>query len=140
MKFKPSLLLLVFAGGALGTFFRAFTTAAAGDAFGVFLVNMLGAAFLAWFNAVQSIPNTKFTTEAARLFWGAGFAGGFTTMSGLALWSVSGLAYFGPFALILNALFNLVAGVAIYVWAYKSTSRWVHHKVAEIKLEQEGHD
>lgn len=134
MKVQPSLLLLVFAGGALGTFFRVLTAVMIGDALGVFMVNMLGTAFLAWFNAIQTIPNTRFTTEKARVFWGAGFAGGFTTMSGLALWSVNGLSVFGPWSLTVNAIFNLVAGVAVYIWVFKKSNRWAHHKVAELKI------
>ncbi|MFM6980755.1 MAG: fluoride efflux transporter FluC [Micrococcales bacterium] len=134
MNIKPKLLLLVFAGGAIGTFFRALTISMAGDAFGIFVVNMVGTAFLAWFNAIQAVPNTRFTTDGARVFWGAGFAGGFTTMSSLALWTVTGPGY-GPFALILNALVNLVAGVLVYSWVFKSTTKWTHHKIAELKIE-----
>lgn len=134
MKLRPSLLLLAFAGGALGTFFRVLTSVTLGDAFGVFVVNMLGTAFLAWFNAIQTIPNTRFTREPARVFWGAGFAGGFTTMSGLALWTVTGLEVFGAWSLTVNAVVNLVAGVAVYLWIYKLSNRWAHHKLAQLKL------
>jgi fluoride ion exporter CrcB/FEX len=135
MTLRPSLLLLVFVGGAVGTFFRALTLVSLGEAFGVFIVNMLGTAFLAWFNGIQTIPNTKFTTERAQALLGAGFAGGFTTMSGLSLWTIaSGLEAFGPFALWFNAAFNLVVGVLVYIWVYKASNRWAHHKVAELKI------
>jgi len=136
MKLKPRFLLLVFVGGALGTFFRALTVANLGDAFGVFVVNMLGTAFLAWINGIQTIPNTRFSTEGAISFWGAGFAGGFTTMSGLALWSVTGLSVFGPFALLVNAIFNIVAGVVVYLTCHHYSARWAGHQLAKIKLAQ----
>jgi len=84
-----ALLFAVFAGGALGSVARYLVwlgTEQVGISSVVFellataVVNIAGAGFLGFvhsraFNA----------SEKAKAFWGSGFAGGFTTMSGLAL-------------------------------------------------------
>ena len=77
--------LLVFLGGGLGALLRYLIAAileiAIGSTFAgslsLYIVNITGAVFLGLTNAFKS--------EAARFFWGAGFAGGFTTMSGIAI-------------------------------------------------------
>jgi fluoride ion exporter CrcB/FEX len=86
---KTKILFAIFLGGALGSLAR----------FGIFLgveglgvpvltiellatsiVNLAGAAFLGF------VQSSAFRLgEQAKAFWGSGFAGGFTTMSGLAL-------------------------------------------------------
>ena len=79
---------LVFIGGGLGAFSRylvgSILEISAGSAlagvFSLFLVNVLGAFFL---GIVSFHP--AFTSQERKSFWGSGFAGGFTTMSGVAL-------------------------------------------------------
>lgn len=79
---------LVFIGGGLGAFSRylvgSILEISAGSAlagvFSLFLVNVLGAFFL---GIVSFHP--AFTSQERKSFWGSGFAGGFTTMSGVAI-------------------------------------------------------
>jgi len=78
-------LALVFAGGAIGALLRYLIAVALEQAVGpnnanalsLYIVNISGAIFLGW---ISTNPNP--TTQ---LFWGAGFSGGFTTMSGIAV-------------------------------------------------------
>ena len=119
MKPSVKLIALVFAGGALGTLARYGVGSVTNWAVAVVVVNLLGAAFLGAANGLGSKPGNFFSTDEARAFWGAGFAGGFTTMSGLA----------GAFVLLnfvgqplISALFivgQLVLGVLIYFAAQK---------------------
>ena len=77
--------LLVFLGGALGALSRylvaavleIFFSASVAGSLSLYFVNIAGAIFLGLSSA--------FNSEAKRYFWGAGFAGGFTTMSGVAI-------------------------------------------------------
>ena len=74
----------------------------------LFLVNLLGAAFL---GLVNSHP--VFESGASKVFWGVGFAGGFTTMSGVALWMIATSSSAGLAPLTVMAMF--VLGVAAYL-------------------------
>ena len=86
-KFSGKDLSLVFAGGALGALLRYFISvgleAAVGPAnanvLSLFVVNIAGATFLGWINSSEK--------EFRHIFWGSGFSGGFTTMSGVALFT-----------------------------------------------------
>lgn len=77
--------LLVFLGGGLGSLLRYLIAAVLEIGIGstlagslsLYIVNISGAVFLGL--------TTGFKSEATRYFWGAGFAGGFTTMSGVAI-------------------------------------------------------
>ena len=118
---RPSgrLIALAFAGGALGTLARYGIGMAADWVLAVVLVNLLGAAFLGMVNGLGSKPGNHFSTDGARTFWGVGFAGGFTTMSGLAgvfvALNLVGLT-------VLSAVFmvgQLVLGVLVYLAALK---------------------
>lgn len=80
-------LLAVFLGGALGSLSRylvSLTTSSLPDSYSqlaaVSIVNLLGAALLGFVVATPLIR-----TFEAKAFWGTGFAGGFTTMSGVAM-------------------------------------------------------
>jgi len=76
---------LVFLGGGLGALLRYLISAVLeifiGSTFAgslsLYIVNITGAIFLG--------VTTAFQSEAKKIFWGAGFAGGFTTMSGVAI-------------------------------------------------------
>jgi fluoride exporter len=86
---KLAILLAIFLGGALGSLSRYLIWLAAPQA-GVSvlivdllvtsIVNITGASFLGF---VHSSSFNK--SKKVKAFWGSGFAGGFTTMSGLAL-------------------------------------------------------
>lgn len=85
---RSSTYLLVFLGGGLGSIARYLIGGglelAVGSAFAgtlsLFLVNVAGAFFL---GLVSFHP--RFAFDDRKAFWGSGFAGGFTTMSGVAL-------------------------------------------------------
>jgi fluoride ion exporter CrcB/FEX len=93
MTLNSRLLLLAFAGGALGTGLRVGLAEALDlgvDAspstvqiIGLFIVNVVGAAALGWFNG-----SCYFDTPERKAFWSTGLAGGFTTLSGVAVWLV----------------------------------------------------
>ena len=79
---------LVFLGGALGALLRyliggtlelSLGSSIAGS-LSLLMVNVLGAMFLGFINF-----NPRFNGESSKSFWAAGFCGGFTTMSGVAL-------------------------------------------------------
>lgn len=85
----PKVLAAVFLGGALGTLARFAIGLGvdglnlenlAGQLVATTIVNLAGALLLGF---VHSIGASK--TDSWRAFWGPGLAGGFTTMSGLAL-------------------------------------------------------
>jgi fluoride ion exporter CrcB/FEX len=84
-----ALLFAVFAGGALGSVARYLVwlgieevgiSLAVFDLVATAVVNIAGAGFLGFVHS-RSIN----ASEKGKAFWGSGFAGGFTTMSGLAL-------------------------------------------------------
>jgi fluoride ion exporter CrcB/FEX len=87
----------------------------------LFVVNLFGAAFLGF---VNSLP--AFASGSSKAFWGIGFAGGFTTMSGVALWVVasSADAYLAPF----TAIAMFISGVAAYLLALRFGNRGNHAK------------
>lgn len=80
---KTNSLLLVFLGGGLGALLRyliEISLASSTDnshLISLYIVNLLGAALLGYINTKKS--------EQTRIFWGAGFSGGFTTMSAVAM-------------------------------------------------------
>jgi CrcB protein len=87
-RFAPRDYLLVFLGGALGALLRYLVGGSLELALGaslagslsLLLVNVIGATFLGY-----TTTNKSFASEDQRSFWSAGFCGGFTTMSGIAL-------------------------------------------------------
>jgi CrcB protein len=85
MKLTAKSALLVFAGGALGSVVRFLIGEALDNLVALAVVNLLGAAFLGWINGSVAVAKPRFTGASVAQFWGSGFAGGFTTMSGLAV-------------------------------------------------------
>lgn len=79
-------LSLVFAGGTLGTLLRFGFDITLGSLLSVAAVNIIGSIVIGWIN---SDPRT--TSVGRKQFWSVGFAGGFTTMSGVALLTASGI-------------------------------------------------
>ena len=86
---RAKVLAAVFVGGALGTLARFAIGLGVdglpledlmGQLVATSIVNLFGAFLLGWIHAVGSSRS-----ESWRGFWGPGVAGGFTTMSGLAL-------------------------------------------------------
>ena len=109
VKLTPRLLLLTFIGGALGTALRFGLSFAVEDTLMVlFIVNLLGAAALGWFNG-----DRRFATDERRALWSVGFAGGFTTMSGVALFMGNNIFFAFNEALLWVALM-FTLGLAAY--------------------------
>lgn len=141
MRLSAPVIGLTFLGGAVGTWLRWFIAEWLDDLIintnesarsdqvltstivMLFVVNLTGAAALGFFNSSRF-----FQTDARQAFFAVGLAGGYTTMSGIALWLivsggwvVTGLAvwtgYWFNFALVL-AMF--VGGIFIY----RLAARW----------------
>jgi fluoride ion exporter CrcB/FEX len=132
LQISAKVIGLTFLGGAVGTWLRwviataldncLITTneaarteqALASTLIMLFVVNLSGAAALGFFNRSR-----HFSSDARQAFFGIGLAGGYTTMSGVALWlmvSSGNSALFG-----LGAWFNIalvaamfIAGIAVY--------------------------
>ncbi len=113
---SKQLLPLVFAGGALGTLLRytieiLLGNLPQGQIILTSIVNLFGAVLLGFVSV-----NKFFSGPAKQSFWGVGFLGGFTTMSGLAVITADadlGLSAAGPIYWLLVFL-QLVIGVAAY--------------------------
>jgi CrcB protein len=113
---SKQLLPLLFIGGALGTSLRytieiLFGTMPQGQILVTSIVNLLGAALLGFVSA-----HKYFSGTTKQSFWGVGFLGGFTTMSGLAVITAGaelGLSTAGPIYWLL-VFVQLVIGVAAY--------------------------
>jgi fluoride ion exporter CrcB/FEX len=89
VRLKPAILFAVFVGGAFGSLARLAVVLGvelAGASLSLIsiaatgIVNLVGAALLGFVHS-----HSFRAGEIAKSFWGPGFAGGFTTMSGLAL-------------------------------------------------------
>lgn len=78
----------------------------------LWLANLLGTIFLGFANG-----HSWFATESRREFWAVGFCGGFTTMSGLAIW-----IYFDSFNLI-GLLAMFASGLLAYWLGLKIGTR-----------------
>ena len=87
-RFAPRDFVLVFLGGALGALIRYVVGgsleltlgASLAGSLSLLIVNVVGAFFLGY-----TTTNKRFASEDLKSFWAAGFCGGFTTMSGIAL-------------------------------------------------------
>ena len=110
---------LAFAGGAIGSVLRALV----GDVFDslttLIIVNLLGAAFLGWVNGSALGPKQRFASAGSKVFWGAGFAGGFTTMSGLALATVMLSMFATPVLAVGYVAAQFLLGLGAYLLAYR---------------------
>lgn len=112
MKLTTKSSALVFFGGAIGSLLRWLL----GEAFDLvemlWVANLLGTLFLGFVNG-----HSWFAGENRRQFWAIGFCGGFTTMSGLAIWP-----YFSSFSAV--AVITMFAiGLACYWLGLKIGTR-----------------
>jgi fluoride exporter len=113
---SKQLLPLIFIGGAFGTSLRyaieiLLGTLPQGQIILTSFVNLLGAALLGFVSV-----HKFFAPGTMQAFWGVGFLGGFTTMSGLAMITAGadlGLSPVGPIYWLL-VLVQLLIGVAAY--------------------------
>lgn len=95
---------LVFLGGALGTWARWVFAESSSTIVMLFVVNILGSVLIGFLNG-------KKLNENNRALWVVGFCGGFTTMSGVALWIF--MQAFSAQAALLTALM-FAAGIGAY--------------------------
>jgi fluoride ion exporter CrcB/FEX len=79
------LLGFTFLGGALGAVTRGFITQFGSDPIDIFIANIVGSFILA---LAMTVP--VLATPERQAFLGSGFAGGFTTLSGIAILAVLG--------------------------------------------------
>jgi CrcB protein len=109
-------LFLVFLGGGLGSLLRYAMGSGLEVSLGstlagmlsLFLVNVTGAFFL---GIVSFHP--FFANESRKSFWGSGFAGGFTTMSGVALFVYQQSSLTITSVMFALGFFAFAAGVAL---------------------------
>lgn len=102
-------LALVFAGGTLGTLLRLSFDLSLGSLFSVVAVNIIGSAVIGWINSDQRIERA-----GRRQFWAVGFSGGFTTMSGVALLTASGITASWSAGQVIDAqVFGFVIGIFV---------------------------
>jgi fluoride ion exporter CrcB/FEX len=85
MSKQGTLLVFTFMGGALGAVTRGFITEFGSDPLEIFIANMVGAFILALSMTVPAL-----SAPERQAFLGSGFAGGFTTLSGVAIIVVLG--------------------------------------------------
>ena len=79
-KLSRSAVLLTFSGGALGSLLRFAISEANSTLVALWIVNILGALLVGFFTG-----HKWFKTESRRAFFSTGLAGGFTTMSAIAI-------------------------------------------------------
>ena len=79
-KLSRSAVLLTFSGGALGSLLRFAISEVNSTLVALWIVNILGALFVGLFAG-----HKWFKTESRRAFFSTGLAGGFTTMSAIAI-------------------------------------------------------
>ena len=105
---KAKTLLLVFAGGAIGSIARAFMTTFGANVWATLAVNVVGAAIL---GLVQNAP--RFAGDNRQAFWATGFCGGFTTLSGIVLVTVFSKTD-DTGVVVAYVLANILFGIAAY--------------------------
>lgn len=96
---------------------KSFVTSLAGI-IALTLVNSLGTASLGWFNGDQ-----RFASESRKAFWAVGFAGGFTTMSGLFVWLIFTAQLSAEITAFALAISVVLSGLC-YVFAFKIAKKW----------------
>jgi CrcB protein len=79
-QLSRSVVLLTFSGGALGSLLRFAISEVNSTLIALWIVNILGALFVGFFAG-----HKWFETESRRAFFSTGLAGGFTTMSAIAV-------------------------------------------------------
>ena len=119
MSLSAKIIRLVFFGGALGSLLRFNLSIFLGDLLSLLLVNLLGAALLGWLNGDKALDKPEFNA-----MWKTGFAGGFTTMSGVASILVIGAETNGFAAFAVGIVF-LGLGVLTYWLTFQQARKTV---------------
>ncbi|MDN3495784.1 CrcB family protein [Planococcus sp. APC 4015] len=127
---QPRLVLLVFAGGVLGTAAReavVLLMASDGLPWGVLTVNLVGAFLLGMLVRGLEARDETPRRRSVRLFAGAGMLGGFTTYSALATDALL-LLETAPMLGVAFALVSVVAGVLCAAAGWAVAARlWPRH-------------
>lgn len=106
-KLSRSAIGLTFFGGALGTLIRFGISEGTTSLAALFAVNLLGALLVGLFAA-----HSWFKSESRRNFWSTGFAGGFTTMSAIAILPLT--ETIEPASLVVTVAVMVVGGFFAY--------------------------
>ncbi|MFM1973346.1 MAG: hypothetical protein RLZZ345_430 [Actinomycetota bacterium] len=102
-KLSRAAVLLTFSGGAIGSLLRFLISEVNSTLVALWIVNILGALFVGFFAG-----HKWFKTESRRAFFSTGLAGGFTTMSAIAVLPL------GPSFDALSIASMVVAGMFAY--------------------------
>ena len=117
MQITSKTIRLAFLGGAFGTLVRFSLLFTFGELIAVVFVNILGSALLGWLNG-----NKKYDTDEFSALWKTGFAGGFTTMSGLATLIVL-YGQENALVAIVGTLLITALGLGAYWFAFKQSRK-----------------
>lgn len=109
MKFNPRLATLVFLGGAIGSALRYWTGLQLLDSVSLLLVVNIAGTF-----ALGLAQGNKNAPSWVTALFGTGFAGGFTTMSGLSVLLAS--AHFVEIPTYLSYAFVMFVAAVIAYW------------------------
>ena len=115
-KLTRQAIALAFFGGALGTLLRWLTSEILPSLDALWLVNILGALLVGFFAGHE-----WFKPEGRRIFWSTGFAGGFTTMSAIAVLPLTQTLDFNSLAITVAGM--VLAGFAAYWLGLKIATR-----------------
>ena len=102
-KLSRAAVLLTFSGGAIGSLLRFLISEVNSTLVALWIVNILGALFVGFFAG-----HKWFKTESRRAFFSTGLAGGFTTMSAIAVLPL------GPSFDALSIAAMVIAGMFAY--------------------------
>jgi len=112
-KLSRSAITLTFFGGALGSLLRFAISETSTSLVALFIVNIVGALLVGFFAG-----HSWFRSESRRNFWSTGFAGGFTTMSAVAILPLTESLSLPILAIVVASM------VAIGLFAY-----WLGQKI-----------
>jgi CrcB protein len=112
-KLSRSAITLTFLGGALGSLLRFIISETSTSLVALFTVNIVGALLVGFFAG-----HTWFKSESRRNFWSTGFAGGFTTMSAVAILPLTESLSLPILAIVVGSM------VAVGLFAY-----WLGQKI-----------
>jgi CrcB protein len=115
-KLTRQAIALAFFGGALGTLLRWSISEVLPSLDALWLVNILGALLVGFFAG-----HVWFKPESRRIFWSTGFAGGFTTMSAIAVLPLTLTLDFNSLAITVAGM--VLAGFVAYWLGLKIATR-----------------
>jgi CrcB protein len=116
-QLSRSAVLLTFSGGALGSLLRFTISEVNSTLVALWIVNILGALFVGFFAG-----HKWFKTESRRAFFSTGLAGGFTTMSAIAVLPLTQNFNAGLDAIAIGAMVGF--GMAAY-WLGLKIGAWM---------------